>query len=343
MALGPRQWWNGHVAAAVQLVEEATGPFEQVVAEARAVLGEWPGPRQCLAGAAAVLKGSADGVFGAALSGAVVPADARLVHCGLRRGWLVGGQGHVTASDELKALAGVGVVPDPAGFLARRAQFELTWFWRPVAALAEAARTGRPPACFGAPGHAEEFRRAAALLNLTANAGRAATAHRVATDLGAHNRPMRTLEVGASVWGPAFAVHPGSSLTTVDYAAALEAVAPPRGFAHDPATYRPHDDGYDVVVLPDVLHTVPPDTVPCWLADLAAALRPGGVLVIVDPLVNAQRTWPAEHLMTQVKLAVSGGGQIWDVAALRRVLRAAGLRPDRPRVVRGLQVVTAAK
>ncbi|MBO3738119.1 SAM-dependent methyltransferase [Actinoplanes flavus] len=312
-------------------------------------------------GAAALLHGAADGLFDrflapdaagvSALSavGWTSEATRAFESFGMAMGWFVRRDGRLY-SDEIRALAGHGTIRASRQWLRRRLRFELDWFWSPIGRLGSAVQTGEAPAVFAASSGAGPFRGASAEMNLPAAPLRAPLAEAVAGMLGLGDRGVRILELGTgtAVWSRAFAGHPDSVVTTVDHPEVGAVVAPVveerfagryTWVAADPSTVP--GGCFDVVVVPDLLHTLAPDAVPGFLGSAAAVLAPGGVLVIADPLVNRARNAPPGHLLMQVKLAVTGGGRVWDVTALRTALLEAGLSPQRPRTVGGTQIMAA--
>lgn len=326
-------------------------------------------------GSAALLRAAADGVLEPLVTEAagrgVDPAALRAA--GERSGWSAEAVDGVVAfgvaarwfeldggrlsADELRAIAGAGVIAEPAAWLRRRLRFELDWFWEPLSRLAHATRTGVPPASFARSDSAGPFRGASAEMNLPAVPLRAPAALRVARLLRLHERVVRILELGTgtAVWSRAFAAHPGSTVTTVDHPEVHAVVAPavdqwpaPHPSFAERYTWpggdlsRVPDSGpFDVVVLPDVLHTLSPAEIPALLRAAAEVLAPEGLLVVADVLLDRARRAPAGHLLVQAKLAVTGGGRVWDVVAVRDLLTAAGLAADRPGTVGGTQVVVA--
>ncbi len=312
-------------------------------------------------GTAALLHGAADGLFDPFLTAgddgvsalSAVGWTSEAVHAfetfGVAAGWFDRRDGRLF-SNEIRALAGHGTISAPGQWLRRRLRFELDWFWSPIGRLASAVQTGEAPATFAASAGSGPFRGASAEMNLQAVPLRTPPALAVAGMLNLGNRGVRILELGTgtAVWSRALAGHPDSVVTTVDHPEVGTVVAPTvkeqftgryTWVAADPSTE--HDGTYDVVVVPDLLHTLAPDVVPGFLKSAAAVLAPGGVLVIADPLVNRARTAPPRHLLMQVKLAVTGGGRIWDVTTLRATLLEAGLSPQAPRTVGGGQIMVA--
>jgi hypothetical protein len=361
--------------AAALLVDEAP-PFEPAVSwgELHAGAVDWVAllaeaqaqPGWTHVGAAALLHGAAagllepflqpgdDGVEAAALSRASWSPEATkaFVSFGLAAGWFEARDGRLFG-EEIRAVAGFGTIHRPGDWLRRRLQFELDWFWSPIGGLAAAVRTGVAPAQFAASGVSGPFRAASAAMNLEAVALRVPAARAVARHLQLAERPTTILELGTGtgMWSRAFASHPRSVVTTVDHAEVGAVVRPAMDaeFAarcswveSDPSTV-PDVGPFDVVVVPELLHTLPPEAVPGFVRSAASVLGHGGVLVVVDPLMNSARRAPAGWLWMQVKLAVSGGGRVWDTTALRAVLLGAGLAPQPPRTVGGTQIMFAHK
>lgn len=365
--------WDGTPAPPVSWQDLGTGEVDWRRLLCRPELREHQHPGWLQVGAAALLRAAADGLFDRSLAGPVPvaelvhsdpPTDApdgdtssrrSLVDFAVAEGWLEAVGDRVAAGAELRRLAGVGHLADPAAWFRDRMRFELDWFWQPLGGLGRALRGGTRPASFATPPNAGVFRAATAVMNLPADPLRAPAARAVAALVSSLGSPARRLleqGAGTGVWGRTLALAPGCAVTAVDYpevlavtrrAAELAAVADRYEWHAATPAHLPAQDGYDLAVAPDVLHTLPADIVPGWLSGLAARLRPGGQLLIVDPLLKPDRLAPARHLLVQVKLAVSGVGRIWDVRELRAALIAAGLTPAQPRQVQGLQVYLATR
>jgi hypothetical protein len=283
---------------------------------------------------AALVHAARSGLLGRLVDGAVADYEP-LVGFGLRDGWCVRSPDGAIASPELRAAAGVGVVPDPADWVRTRLSFEADWFWEPLALLPGAAG---PVADFAAPGRAEAFRAAAARLNAQGSALRERPARVVAAAIGpAH----RVLELGgvSPVWGAALAGQPERMV--VDYPSVL--VGLPGGVTavgRDPLQ-DPPEGSFDVVVLDELLHTAPRATATALICAAVRRLAPGGLLVVVEPLLDDDRRGPPRLLAIQVKVVLTGGGPLWTGRELTDALRARNLRTARPRLVGNAHVSVA--
>jgi SAM-dependent methyltransferase len=285
-----------------------------------------PHPAWRHVGAAAFLHAGRSGLLaGEVPSWEREQVDA-VVRFGLRAGWF-SSAAPVRASDEVAAMAGSSL-----SWFGRRLRFELDWFWRPAGAAADAARTGRPPATFGAPGPgAAAFRAAAAEMNLPA----------------AHLR-LRAAQAVGKVVGPASDVlllgaAPGSWDTlgptvVVDYPS-VRAVVPSDHvkWAEQAPTDTPPEGRFDVVVAHEVLHIAPVS--PTWAAEVADRVAPGGWLVIVEPLVADPLSLP--DASTGFKLALTGGGRLWTRDEVARMLKPHGFACSDVKQVAGIRFVVS--
>jgi len=353
---------SGAAREAWELWDEAgSGPGGWLDLLARSGAAE-PGCRHL--GTAAILQTGAAGILGAVLHDpATAPALAgrsgwplgqveAVLRFAVTAGWLVPATSStVLASPQLRALAGADAVPD--SWLAARFRFELDWFWAPLGCLPSALDSGQPPAGFAAPGQSGAFRAAATAMNLPALDPRLNAARRVAAALGLAEkpsaRPRTILEVGTGIgaWGRVLGVA-GTSLTRLDYPQVLALTA---GLARDQDTELtdvgtdpvgcPPAASFDVVVANEVLHTVAPGLAAQWLRQLADRVGDDGILIIADPLLDRARREPRGHLHIQVKLALTGGGRVWDGPSLAASLRQEGLVPSRPVRVGGFDLLIA--
>jgi SAM-dependent methyltransferase len=291
-----------------------------------------PGERHV--GMAALVHAARTGLLGRLLDGAVT-TDEPLVGFGLRDGWCVPSPDGAVASPELRAVAGTGVVPDPATWVRARLAFEADWFWGPLGQLPGASG---PVADFGSPGRAEAFRAASARLNASGSALRERAARAVAAAVG----PVRrTLELGgvSPVWGGALAGNP--ERTIVDYSSVLLGLpAGVTAVVGDPLRALPRES-FDLVVVDELVHTAPRATATALIDAAARRLAPGGRLLIVEPLLDKDRRGPPRLLATQVKVVLTGGGPLWTGKELIDALRARNLRPARPRLVGNAHVSLA--
>ncbi|HZS42155.1 MAG TPA: methyltransferase [Polyangia bacterium] len=201
--------------------------------------------------------------------------------------------------------------------------------------LAEVLRSGRP---LDEPEHAAAFHRH--LFDAGAAAARELAA-RLAPELGAGT----ILDGGGGAGAYTAALldaAPAARATLVDRAAVLP-------FAREAlAGYAPRVDfvagdlldastalggGHALGVLANVLHLHPPDACARLVARVAAAVAPGGRVVIKEVLVEPDRSGPASGLLFALNMALyTDGGDAYDAGQLAAWLRAAGL--DEPRAER---------
>jgi SAM-dependent methyltransferase len=106
--------------------------------------------------------------------------------------------------------------------------------------------------------------------------------------------------------------------------AAREAGVPNARFDHGDALALPLTDHYDAIYALDLVHHLPAEGVPEFLAKLYRALRPGGVLVLKDvedrPFYKRWFTLWLDRLMVGWTEPI----HYWPRADLRRMLRTAG-------------------
>ncbi len=158
--------------------------------------------------------------------------------------------------------------------------------------------------------------------------------------------------------------HPGATATLVDDAAVIALARHALARFGDRVTYVDGDartvalgDGHAAVLLANVLHLHPPAVCAELCAVAAAAVAPGGQVIVKDLRVEPDRGGPLEGLMFALNMAVyTDGGDVHDTAQLRGWLAAAGLvdivehrqdaAPDgivvigrRPRVGRGARAI----
>jgi SAM-dependent methyltransferase len=88
--------------------------------------------------------------------------------------------------------------------------------------------------------------------------------------------------------------------------------------------------GFDVAVLANVCHLERAANLPRLMRRIKEALRPGGILVIVDAIPDRRDAAAASILLHGLRLALrSASGDIHDLDEYRRSIRAAGLRYER--------------
>ena len=80
-----------------------------------------------------------------------------------------------------------------------------------------------------------------------------------------------------------------------------------------------------MVVFSEVAHTFDDRLLAKRLAAGGGLLGPGGRILLADMVLEGSRTGPRRHLLSAVKLLVTGGGRLHTLAEHRRLLEAAGL------------------
>jgi SAM-dependent methyltransferase len=142
------------------------------------------------------------------------------------------------------------------------------------------------------------------------------------------------------------AAHPGLRATVVDLAGALEqgrATVAAAGLT-DRVELRPGDlftadlgTGHDVALLFNIVHGYRPDEVSTLLARVAAALRPGGRLLLLEPLADADRAPGVGEAFVRafsLNLFHTQGGRAYHHAELVELLHGAGFDGVTQRVLR---------
>lgn len=164
------------------------------------------------------------------------------------------------------------------------------------------------------------------------------TARELASKL--NDAPARVLDVGcgSGVWSLAIAERfPSVHVTGQDLPAVLEsftARAQSMGLGDRVATI-PGDmhaaplpqGGFDLVVIANVLRLETPDRAAALLARLAAAVAPGGALLVVDALAGGTPERERARALYALNLALrTQGGRVHSPAEITSWLEAAGLR-----------------
>lgn len=141
---------------------------------------------------------------------------------------------------------------------------------------------------------------------------------------------------GSGVWGAAFArATPTTHVTYFDQAVVLEQVR--RNTASlqvaDRARFWPGDlftqdfgtAAFDVIILPQVLNVLRPESLPGLFARVARALRPDGVLLIAEYVLNERRDGPLDHLYFGLRRFMTNEGDLLSAAEYGRLLADVGL------------------
>ncbi|QQR45995.1 class I SAM-dependent methyltransferase [Myxococcus xanthus] len=141
---------------------------------------------------------------------------------------------------------------------------------------------------------------------------------------------------GSGAWGAAFARASSSThVTYFDQAIVLEQVR--RNVAKlevaDRARFWPgnlftQDFGaadFDVIILPQVLNVLSPKDVPDIFARVARALRPDGILVIAEYVLNERRDGPLDHLYFGFRRFMTNEGDLLSASEYAKLLADVGL------------------
>ena len=222
--------------------------------------------------------------------------------------------------------------PDYVGAL-----METDALWRAWGGLTDAVRTGRPASVVERQEQAEAFFpvliRSLHVLNRTAAARLAA-----ALGAGREHHGLRVLDVGAgsAVWSIAIAeADGGARVTAQDFPGVLTQTA---GFAArhglaDRFDYLPGDlntvafgdERFDLAILGNIVHSEGEASSRRLFRRLAAALRPGGRIAILDFFPDDDRTGPPPALLFALNMLVNTqNGDTFTLSQYREWLAEAG-------------------
>lgn len=214
----------------------------------------------------------------------------------------------------------------------RDAVLFMGWVQRQLQDLEEAVRTGALPRLHEQE-HPPEFW--AAYLGGLASFARIAAREVVRR---VRVRPARVLDAGGGhgVYAAAFCARHGAQATVLDLPAACAAAQ--ERFAHPGVRWEagdlrqgPWGEGYDLVLLFNVLHNATEAEGPLLLRRAAEALRPGGTLLICDA-AHRDRLDAGEGFGELFFFLVSGA-RAWPEAVMRGWATAAGLQHRRTRAL----------
>ncbi|MEV0390998.1 methyltransferase [Nonomuraea sp. NPDC050643] len=137
-------------------------------------------------------------------------------------------------------------------------------------------------------------------------------------------------------------LHPGLRATVIDLPGALEAAAEHPRLTLRAGSFLDDDlgDGYDAVLLFNVLHGLDDQEAATLLRRLAAALNPGGAIVVGDQFADSLMPGRASRTLLRLldlNYLVAAGGRVRGFREVAHMLRAAGFR--RPRHRRPLRSV----
>ncbi|MFP2933786.1 class I SAM-dependent methyltransferase [Pyxidicoccus sp. 3LG] len=163
---------------------------------------------------------------------------------------------------------------------------------------------------------------------------------RAATTL-ARARPLEGAAVldigtGSGVWGAAFArATPTTQVTYFDQAVVLEQVRRNTESLKvaDRACFWPGDlftqdfgaAAFDVIILPQVLNVLRPESLPGLFARVARALKPDGVLLIAEYVLNERRDGPLDHLYFGLRRFMTNEGDLLSASEYAKLLADVGL------------------
>lgn len=141
---------------------------------------------------------------------------------------------------------------------------------------------------------------------------------------------------GSGVWGAAFArATPTTHVTYFDQAVVLEQVRRNTESLKvaDRARFWPGDlftqdfgeAAFDVIILPQVLNVLLPESLPGIFARVARALRPDGVLLIAEYVLDEGRDGPLDHLYFGLRRFMTNEGDLLSASEYGRLLADVGL------------------
>lgn len=231
-------------------------------------------------------------------------------------------------------------------------------YWEPLRRLDEAVLRGQflldlkdPETC--ARFYAENARQITAVF-----ASHFQLARKAALTVARH-RPLAGLEVldigtGSGVWGAAFAhADPSCKVTYFDQPAVLEhtRLNLRRLKLEERAQLLPGncveaDFGearWDVVILPQVLNVLWPQTLPGLFARVARALRPDGLLLIAEYVLHDKRDGPLDYLYFGLRRYMTNEGDLLSLREYADLLRPVGLKATRLFPLSAQELVVASR
>lgn len=246
----------------------------------------------------------------------------------------------IALTEAANVAFGKGTVKNHIHWIGQRLLLDRRHFWHSLGQLMSCVSSGEPASKHSSPGENDAFRRTFITVNQPLRPLLQQVSDKVALALKAQKRPFHILEIGAGIgnWGMALAnAHADSRVTAVDTEGALAETQ--RIVAHaylserytwqpgNIMTYPYEAVQYDLVVLNEVMHTIPPTHLPNWLTQVTKAVKPGGLLLIADMMLDNNYAGPPRHLLAGVKLFVSGGGQLLSMDDHSLRLQQVGLSP----------------
>jgi len=154
-------------------------------------------------------------------------------------------------------------------------------------------------------------------------------------------RPLAGLSVldigtGSGVWGAAFAkADPGLHVTYFDQEVVLaqarrnvEQLKLSAQARYWPGNLFTQDFGeaaFDLIILPQVLNVLRPEDLPDIFRRVARALKPDGLLVIAEYVLNERRDGPLDHLYFGLRRFLTNEGDLLSASEYGRLLADVGL------------------
>ncbi|MFY0565150.1 class I SAM-dependent methyltransferase [Archangium lansingense] len=141
---------------------------------------------------------------------------------------------------------------------------------------------------------------------------------------------------GSGVWGVAFArTEPTAHVTYFDQEVVLEqarrnveqlkALGQARFWPGNLFTQDFGEAAYDFIILPQVLNVLRPETLPDMFRRVARALKPDGILVIAEYVLNERRDGPLDHLYFGFRRFLTNEGDLLSHSEYAALLADVGL------------------
>ncbi|QRK08663.1 methyltransferase domain-containing protein [Archangium violaceum] len=141
---------------------------------------------------------------------------------------------------------------------------------------------------------------------------------------------------GSGVWGVAFArTEPTAHVTYFDQEAVLaqakrnveqlQALSRARFWAGNLFTQDFGSAAYDFIILPQVLNVLRPESLPDMFRRVARALKPDGILVIAEYVLDERRDGPLDHLYFGLRRFLTNEGDLLSHSEYRELLADVGL------------------
>jgi ubiquinone/menaquinone biosynthesis C-methylase UbiE len=148
----------------------------------------------------------------------------------------------------------------------------------------------------------------------------------------------RVLDIGtgSGVWGVAFArTEPTAHVTYFDQEVVLEqarrnveqlkALGQARFWPGNLFTQDFGEAAYDFIILPQVLNVLRPESLPDMFRRVARALKPDGILVIAEYVLNERRDGPLDHLYFGLRRFLTNEGDLLSHSEYAALLADVGL------------------